>query len=163
MLLTIHDSALKKVAFIDNNKQTTLNFFNDKWTRSLESATSVFEFSVFKKKIQSDTYVEQAYKHLNERAFVSFKYKGRSYLFNVMKTEENEQIIKCYCENLSLELMLEYQEAYKAPKAMTFEEYLKTWGILNVAKLDLGINELTDQRRALQWEGQETSLARLIS
>ncbi|MGX5859408.1 hypothetical protein ACWLOB_03640 [Streptococcus sanguinis] len=49
MLLTIHDSALKKVAFIDNNKQTTLNFFNDKWTRSLESATSVFEFSVFKK------------------------------------------------------------------------------------------------------------------
>lgn len=163
MLLTIHDSALKKVAFIDNNKQTTLNFFNDKWTRSLESATSVFEFSVFKKKIQSDTYVEQAYKHLNERAFVSFKYKGRSYLFNVMKTEENEQIIKCYCENLSLELMLEYQGAYKAPKAMTFEEYLKTWGILGVAKLDLGINELTDQRRALQWEGQETSLARLIS
>lgn len=50
MLLTIHDSALKKVAYIDNDKQTTLNFFNDKWTRSLESATSVFEFSVFKKK-----------------------------------------------------------------------------------------------------------------
>lgn len=50
MLLTIHDSALKKVAFIDNNKQTTLNFFNDKWTRSLESATSVFEFSVLRRK-----------------------------------------------------------------------------------------------------------------
>ena len=98
MLLTIHDSALKKVAYIDNDKQTTLNFFNDKWTRSLESATSVFEFSVFKKKIKSDTYAEQAYKRLNERAFVSFKYKGRSYLFNVMKTDENEQIIKCYCE-----------------------------------------------------------------
>ena len=94
MLLTIHDSALKKVAFIDNNKQATLNFFNDKWTRSLESATTVFEFSVFKKKVQSDTYAEQAYKHLNERAFVSLKYKGRSYLFNVMKTEENDQIIK---------------------------------------------------------------------
>lgn len=163
MLLTIHDSALKKVAFIDNNKQTTLNFFNDKWTRSLESATSVFEFSVFKKKIKSDTYAEQAYKHLNERAFVSFKYKGRSYLFNVMKTEENEQIIKCYCENLSLELLLEYNEAYKAPKAMSFEEYLKTWGTLGVSKLEIGINEIADQRRALQWEGQETMLARLIS
>lgn len=163
MLLTIHDSALKKVAFIDNDKQTTLNFFNDKWTRSLESATSVFEFSVFKKKIRSDTYVEQAYKHLNERAFVSFKYKGRSYLFNVMKTEENEQIIKCYCENLSLELLLEYNEAYKAPKAMSFEEYLKTWGTLGVSKLEIGINEIADQRRALQWEGQETMLARLIS
>ena len=163
MLLTIHDSALKKVAFIDNNKQNTLNFFNDKWTRSLESATSVFEFSVFKKRIQSDTYAEQAYKHLNERAFVSFKYKGRSYLFNVMKTEENEQIIKCYCENLSLELLLEYQEAYKAPKAMSFEEYLKTWGTLGVSRLEIGINEIADQRKTLQWEGQETSLARLIS
>ena len=163
MLLTIHDSALKKVAFIDNNKQTTLNFFNDKWTRSLESATSVFEFSVFKKKVQSDTYAEQAYKHLNERAFVSFKHKGRSYLFNVMKTEENEQIIKCYCENLSLELMLEYQGAYKAPKAMTFTEYLDVWGTLGLSKVELGINEIADQRRALQWDGQETSLARLIS
>lgn len=163
MLLTIHDSALKKVAYIDNDKQTTLNFFNDKWTRSLESATSVFEFSVFKKKIKSDTYAEQAYKRLNERAFVSFKYKGRSYLFNVMKTEENEQIIKCYCENLSLELLLEYYGAYKAPKAMTFIEYLKEWGTLGLAKLEIGINEIADQRRTLQWEGQEASLTRLIS
>ena len=163
MLLTIHDSALKKVAFIDNNKQNTLNFFNDKWTRSLESATSIFQFSVFKRKIKSDTYAEQAYKHLNERAFVSFKYKGRSYLFNVMKTEEDEHIISCYCENLSLELLLEYQEAYKAPRAMRFSEYLDAWGILGVAKLDLGINEVADQQKSLQWEGQETSLARLIS
>lgn len=163
MLLTIHDSALKKVAFIDNDKQTTLNFFNDKWTRSLENATSIFQFSVFKRKIKSGTYAEQAYKHLNERSFVSFKYKGRSYLFNVMKTEEDEQIIKCYCENLSLELLLEYYGAYKAPKAMTFIEYLKDWGTLGLAKLEIGINEITDQRRSLEWEGQETSLARLIS
>ena len=163
MLLTIHDSALKKVAFIDNDKQTTLNFFNDKWTRSLENATSIFQFSVFKRKIKSDTYVEQAYKHLNERAFVSFKYKGRSYLFNVMKTEEDEHIISCYCENLSLELLLEYQEAYKAPKAMRFSEYLEAWGTLGLAKLDIGVNEIADQQKTLQWEGQETTLARLIS
>lgn len=163
MLLTIHDSALKKVAFIDNDKQTTLNFFNDKWTRSLENATSIFQFSVFKRKIKSDIYVEQAYKHLNERAFVSFKYKGRSYLFNVMKTEEDEHIISCYCENLSLELLLEYQEAYKAPRAMRFSEYLDTWGTLGLAKLDIGVNEIADQQKTLKWEGQETTLARLIS
>ncbi|RSI51577.1 glucosaminidase domain-containing protein [Streptococcus sanguinis] len=163
MLLTIHDSALKKVAYIDNDKQTTLNFFNDKWTRSLENATSIFQFSVFKRKIKSDTYAEQAYKHLNERAFVSFKYKGRSYLFNVMKTEEDEHIISCYCENLSLELLLEYQEAYKAPRAMRFSEYLDAWGTLGLAKLDIGINEIADQQKTLQWEGQETTLARLIS
>ena len=77
MLLTIHNNNLQKVAYIDNEKQTTLNFFNDKWTRSLESGTSVFEFSVFKKKIKSDTVVEKAYKHLNERSFVSFRYKKK--------------------------------------------------------------------------------------
>lgn len=163
MLLTIHNNNLQKVAYIDNDKQTTLNFFNDKWTRSLEAGTSVFEFSVFKKKIKSDTVVEKAYKHLNERSFVSFKYKKRSYLFNVMKIEEDEHIIRCYCENLSLELLLEYQGAYKATKPMTFKEYLDEWGTLGLSKVRLGINQIKDAKKTLEWEGQETALARLIS
>lgn len=163
MLLTIHNNNLQKVAYIDNDKQTTLNFFNDKWTRSLETGTSVFEFSVFKKKIKSDTVVEKAYKHLNERSFVSFKYKKRSYLFNVMKIEEDEHIIRCYCENLSLELLLEYQGAYKATKPMTFKEYLDEWGTLGLSKVTLGINQIKDAKKTLEWEGQETALARLIS
>lgn len=163
MLLTIHNNNLQKVAYIDNDKQTTLNFFNDKWTRSLETGTSVFEFSVFKKKIKSDTLVEKAYKHLNERSFVSFKHKKRSYLFNVMKIEEDEHIIRCYCENLSLELLLEYQGAYKATKPMTFKEYLDEWGTLGLSKVRLGINQIKDAKKTLEWEGQETALARLIS
>lgn len=163
MLLTIHNNNLQKVAYIDNDKQTTLNFFNDKWTRSLEAGTSVFEFSVFKKKIKSDTVVEKAYKHLNERSFVSFKYKKRSYLFNVMKIEEDEHIIRCYCENLSLELLLEYQGAYKTTKPMTFKEYLDEWGTLGLSKVRLGINQIKDAKKTLEWEGQETALARLIS
>lgn len=163
MLLTIHNNNLQKVAYIDNDKQTTLNFFNDKWTRSLEAGTSVFEFSVFKKKIKSDTVVEKAYKHLNERSFVSFRYKKRSYLFNVMKIEEDEHIIRCYCENLSLELLLEYQGAYKATKPMTFKEYLDEWGTLGLSKVTLGVNQIKDAKKTLEWEGQETALARLIS
>lgn len=163
MLLTIHNNNLQKVAYIDNEKQTTLNFFNDKWTRSLESGTSVFEFSVFKKKIKSDTVVEKAYKHLNERSFVSFRYKKKSYLFNVMKIEEDEHVIRCYCENLSLELLLEYQGAYKATKPMTFKEYLDEWGTLGLSKVTLGINQIKDSKKTLEWEGQETALARLIS
>lgn len=163
MLLTIHDNELKKVAYIDNEKQSTLNFFNDKWTRSLESGTSVFEFSVFKKSVKANSKLELAYKYLNERAFVSFKHKKRSYLFNIMKIEENEHTIRCYCENLSLELLLEYRNAYKAPKPMTFKEYFDDWGLTQYAKLTLGINEVSDQKKTLEWEGQETTLARLLS
>ena len=48
MLLTIHDANLQKVAFVDNSKQSTLNFYNDTWTRSLPTGSSTFEFTVFK-------------------------------------------------------------------------------------------------------------------
>ena len=51
MLLTIHDASLRKVAFIDNDKQATLNYFNETWTRYLETGSSTFDFTVFKKAI----------------------------------------------------------------------------------------------------------------
>lgn len=163
MLLTIHDANLKKVAFIDNDKQTTLNYYNDTWTRNLETGSSTFEFTVFKKAIKSDTASHSTYSYLNEKAFVSFRYKGKSYVFSVMTVEENEKTIKCYCENLNLELINEYSNPYKATKAMSFVEYCNAMGLLGVTKLSIGINEIADRKRQLEWEGQDTKLARLLS
>ena len=163
MLLTIHDANLKKVGFIDNNKQKTLNYYDDTWTRSLETGSSTFEFTVFKKAIQSDTPLKKTYNLLNERAFVSFRYKGRSYVFNVMTVEEDEFTIKCYCENLNLELINEYSNAYKAERAMSFKEYCEVLDLTNFTQLSIGINEISDQKRTLEWEGQDTKLARLLS
>lgn len=163
MLLTIHDANLQKVAFIDNNKQATLNYYNDTWTRSLETGSSTFEFTVFKKAIQSDTATQKTYNLLNEKAFVSFKYHGKSYVFSVMTVEEDEYTIKCYCENLNLELINEYTNPYKSDKAMSFVEYCDAMDLLNFIHLSVGINEIADQKRTLEWEGQDTKLARLLS
>ena len=163
MLLTIHDANLRKVAFVDNSKQSTLNFYNDTWTRSLQTGSSTFEFTVFKKSIKSDTPTQKAYSYLNERAWVSFKYHGKSFIFNVMQVEENEQTIKCYCENLNLELINEVANPYKATKAMSFAEYCEAMDLLNYTHLSIGINEVSDNKRTLEWEGQETKLARLLS
>lgn len=163
MLLTIHDANLQKVAFVDNNKQSTLNYYDDIWTRNLETGSSTFEFTVFKKAIKSDTASHKTYNHLNEKAFVSFKYHGKSYVFSVMTVEENEQTIKCYCENLNLELINEYANPYKAAKAMSFVEYCNAMDLLNFTHLSVGINEISDQKRTLEWEGQDTKLARLLS
>lgn len=163
MLLTIHDANLQKVAFIDNDKQSTLNYYDDTWTRNLETGSSTFEFTVFKKAIKSDTASHKTYNHLNEKAFVSFKYHGKSYVFSVMTVEENEQTIKCYCENLNLELINEYANPYKAAKAMSFVEYCNAMDLLNFTHLSVGINEISDQKRTLEWEGQDTKLARLLS
>ncbi|HEM3542690.1 TPA: phage tail protein, partial [Streptococcus suis] len=163
MLLTIHDANLRKVAFIDNDKQETLNYYDDTWTRSLETGSSTFEFTVYKKAIKSDTAINKTYNLLNERAFVSFRHNGKSYVFNVMTVEENEQTIKCYCENLNLELINEYANPYKATKAMSFVEYCNAMDLLNFTHLSIGINEISDQKRTLEWDGQDTKLARLLS
>lgn len=163
MQLTIHDAHLKKVAFIDNEKPKTLNFYDDTWTRNLQTGSSIYEFSISKKQLVSDTVLERTYNYLNERSFVSFEYKGKTYLFNVMTVEEDEKKIKCYCENLNLELINEYSNAYEADRAMTFVEYCNAMNLLNMPKLSLGINEISDYKRTLKWEGQDTKLARLIS
>ena len=163
MLLTIHDSNLRKVAFIDNNKQGTLNYFNDTWTRYLETGSSVFDFTVFKKAIISDIGQKRAYNTLNEKAFVSFHYKGKTYLHTIRKIEENEKVIKCYSINLNLELINEYSIPYKSPKAMSFKEFCEEMDLLNFTFLKIGINEVSDKKISAEWEGTDTKLNRLLS
>nr|DAR66996.1 MAG TPA: tail protein [Caudoviricetes sp.] len=163
MLLTIHDSNLRKVAFIDNNKQGTLNYFNDTWTRYLETGSSVFDFTVFKKAIISDIGQKRAYNTLNEKAFVSFHYKGKTYLHTIRKIEENEKVIKCYSINLNLELINEYSIPYKSPKAMSFKEFCEEMDLLNFTFLKIGVNEVSDKKISAEWEGTDTKLNRLLS
>ena len=163
MLLTIHDSNLRKVAFIDNDKQDTLNYFNDTWTRYLETGSSTFDFTVFKKAIISDAGKKRAYNSLNEKAFVSFRYKGRTYLHTIRKIEENEKVIKCYSINLNLELINEYSIPYKSPKAMSFKEFCEEMDLLNYTFLKIGINEVANKKISAEWEGTDTKLNRLLS
>lgn len=163
MLLTIHDASLRKVAFIDNDKQATLNYFNDTWARYLETGSSTFDFTVFKKSIISDVGRKRAYNYLNEKAFVSFQYKGKTYLHTIRKVEENEQVIKCYGINLNLELINEYANPYKASKAMTFKEYCDAMELLNFTFLKIGVNEISTQKISAEWEGTDTKLNRLLS
>nr|DAT35154.1 MAG TPA: tail protein [Caudoviricetes sp.] len=163
MLLTIHDSNLRKVAFIDNDKQDTLNYFNDTWARYLETGSSTFDFTVFKKAIISDVGKKRAYNSLNEKAFVSFRYKGRTYLHTIRKIEENEKVIKCYSINLNLELINEYSIPYKSPKAMSFKEFCEDMDLLNYTFLKIGINEVANKKISAEWEGTDTKLNRLLS
>lgn len=163
MLLTIHDSNLRKVAFVDNEKQGTLNYFNDTWTRYLETGSSTFDFTVFKKAIISDIGRKRTYNALNEKAFVSFQYKGKTYLHTIRKVEENEKVIKCYSINLNLELINEYANPYKSSKAMSFKEFCEEMDLLNYTFLKIGINEISDKKISAEWEGTDTKLNRLLS
>lgn len=163
MLLTIHDSDLRKVAFIDNNKHEMLHYFNDTWTRYLETGSSTFDFTVFKKALITDVGKKMTYNSLNEKAFVSFRYKGRTYLHTIRKIEENEKVIKCYSINLNLELINEYSIPYKSPKAMSFKEFCEEMDLLNYTFLKIGINEVANKKISAEWEGTDTKLNRLLS
>ena len=163
MLLTIHDAHLHPVASIDNDKQTTLNYFNDTWTRFFETGAATFDLAVAKKALSTDTHSKRAYNLLSEKNFISFEYEGETQLFTVRKTVENEKVIKVNCVNLNLELINEYANPYKALKAMSFKEYCEAMDLLNFTMLQIGINEVSDKKITAEWEGQDTKLARLLS
>lgn len=163
MDIIIHDSKLKKVAYIDNELQDTLSFYDDKWSRYLDTASSTFEFTVYKKGIKSDSVKEKAYQTLTERSFVSFKYNKRTYLFNVMRTEETETTIRCYCENLNLELLNEMAGPFKATTEMSFVDYCNKFFLLVGGAITIGHNEIADRERTLEWTGTDTKLKRLQS
>lgn len=148
---------------LDNEKQGALNYYDDLWTRQLTTGSSAFEFSVYKKTLLGDNPLNHKYHALNDQAFVSFVHKGKVQLFNIMQVDETETKIRCLCENLNLELLNEYCNAYKATKAMSFEEYLVQFDILNWGALTIGTNEVKDKKLTLEWTGQDTKLARLLS
>ncbi|MBF0778188.1 phage tail protein [Streptococcus cuniculi] len=164
MLLTIHDASLRKIGWIDNDKQDTLNFFDDMWTRDLHSGSSVFEFTAVKKEVRTDIGRDYLFDRLNERAFVSFEYAGKSYVFNVMEVEEDATTIRCYCENLNLELINEYANPYAATKALTFKEYCETMELIgSFSFLKIGRNDIASVKKPLEFTQQETKLARLLA
>ena len=163
MLLTIHDMNLRQVASIDNDKQGTLNYYDDSWVRYLPTGSSTFDFTVAKKLLSSDSALTRIHNHLNEKAFVSFEYGGRTHLFTIHKVRENEHSIEVNCINLNLELINEYANPYKAKKAMSFVEYCQAMDLLNYALLSVGINEVSEKQLKLEWTNQETKLARLLN
>lgn len=159
MLISIHDKTLQRVAFIDNEKPEGLHFFSDVWHRYLIEATSTFDFSVPK---TGNTGLQ----HLTEKNYVSFRYDGQDYLFSIMRTEETETELTCYAENLNLELLNEMAAPYKANGPQKFVDYFNNETQIGgqfYSDLVIGINEVSDSSRTLEWEGTDTKLARLLS
>lgn len=157
ILISIHDKTLSRVTFLDNEKPGTLHYYDEVWHRYLVEATSTFDFTVPK---TGNPDIE----YLNESGYASFQYGGKSYLFSIMKVEETEKKLTCYCENLNLELLNETSGEYKADSAKTFAQYFSTYPVdLHLAQLRIGINEVADLSRKLEWTGTDTKLARLLS
>jgi hypothetical protein len=164
MLLNIHDKDLKIIGVLDNESQDTIGYSEDKWTRDLETGSSVYEFTAFNRKLSYETVYTNPFNCLNVGNYVSFNYDGEDHAFKIMSVEKTGTTIYCYCENLNLELRNEMVGAYDSGKdALTIEDHISKMNLLNATNMIIGLNELSNIGKVVSFTNEETKLSRLLA
>lgn len=164
MLLNIHDKDLKIIGILDNESQDAIGYSEDKWTRELETGSSVYEFTAFNRKLSYETVYTNPFNCLNVGNYVSFNYDGEDHVFKIMSVEKTGTETYCYCENLNLELRNEMVGAYDSGKeALTVEEHISKMHLLDATNMVIGLNELSNVGKTVSFTNEETKLSRLLA
>lgn len=160
MLISIHDHTLKRVGFLSNDDSETPDFKDDNFHRYLAQGTSTFDFTVNKIK---NGVVQDYVQLLNERAYFSFQYEDEDFLFDSVIVEEDDDKITFNCLSLNLEMRNEEVKALKNTVSHNIKWYFDQLGQINFAKISLGINQVENDTRVINYDSEDTKLARLIS
>lgn len=164
MKINVHNKNLELIGLLDNESQYTINYSEDKWTRTLATGSSVYEFTAFYKKLNYADEFSNPFNNLKVGNYVSFKYNGEDFLFKIMSTEKNGKEVYCYCENLNLELRNELVGSFdSSDKARTLEGYIKDMKLIEYTNMSIGINEVSQTTKKLSFTNDETKLARLLN
>lgn len=164
MLLNIHDKNLNIIGILDNESQDAIGFKEDKWTRELETGSSVYEFTAFNRKLSYETVYTNPFNCLNVGNYVSFNYDDEDHVFKIMSVEKTGTETYCYCENLNLELRNEMVGPYDSGKdALTIEEHISKMYLLNYTNMAIGLNEFSNVGKAVSFTEEETKLSRLLA
>lgn len=160
MQIWIHDKNMRKVCALNNNVLGMLPYSNSQWHPYLEYATSTFDFTI--PKIVNGKLHEDV-KYIKDDMFVSFYYDNSYQVFYVSQLIENDTSFQVTCNNTNLELAQEQSVALKNNGAQNIAWYLEHLEILGFTNLEIGVNEVSDKTRTLEFEPQETKLAQLHS
>lgn len=160
MQIWIHDKNMRKVCALNNNVPGMLPYSNSQWHPYLEYATSTFDFTI--PKIVNGKLHEDI-KYIKDDMFVSFYYDNSYQVFYVPQLVENDTSFQVTCNNTNLELAQEQSVALKSNGAQSIAWYLEHLEILGFTNLEIGVNEVSDKTRTLEFEPQETKLAQLHS
>ena len=160
MQIWIHDKNMRKVCALNNNVPGMLPYSNSQWHPYLEYSTSTFDFTI--PKIVNGKLHEDV-KYINDDMFVSFYYDNSYQVFYVSQLVENDTTFQVTCNNTNLELAQEQSVALKANGAQNIAWYLEHLEILGFTNLEIGVNEVSDKTRTLEFEPQDTKLAQLHS
>lgn len=151
--IAILDAYDNVCAFLDNGAPKGLHYYEDELHEYLKGAANTFSFK------SSAKHEDSAY--LTEGNKLAFQYHDRDYYLNIMRVVRDEWTVEVIAYSLSFELLNEQKEAYKAPKAMSFAEYLNVMDYEKV--LTLKINEVSDKKITHEWTGTDTLLKRVYS
>ncbi|WP_175062601.1 phage tail protein [Streptococcus salivarius] len=160
MQIWIHDKNMRKVCALNNNIPGMLPYSNSQWHTYLEYSTSTFDFTI-PKIVNGKLHDDVAY--INDQMYVSFYYDNTYHVFYVSQLVENDTTFQVTCNNTNLELAQEQSVALKSNGAQNIAWYLEHLEILGFTNLEIGVNEVSDKTRTLEFEPQDTKLAQLHS
>ena len=160
MQIVVRDSNLRRLTALNNKVQGMLSFTNDTWHRYLAEATSTFDLTIpkfYNGKLHDDLI------YITDRVYLSFRYQGEDHLFYVAQMVEDDFQIQLTCNNTSLELVNELANPFTSSEAHTMDWYIKQMELMVYDGGEIGVFEISDTKRTLTFENQETKLARLLS
>ncbi|WP_164682180.1 phage tail protein [Streptococcus hyointestinalis] len=151
---------MRRLTALNNKVQGMLSFTNDTWHRYLAEATSTFDLTIpkfYNGKLHDDLI------YITDRIYLSFRYQGEDHLFYVAQMVEDDFQIQLTCNNTSLELINELANPFTSSEAHTMDWYIRQMELLVFDGGEIGVFEVSDTKRTLTFENQETKLARLLS
>ena len=160
MQIWIHDNKMKKIAALNNDVPDMLSYTNSSWHSYLDQATSTFDFTIPK---FSNGELHEDLKLINDECFVSFYVNGSYQVFYIATLQEDDFNIQLTCNNTNLEYAMEYANPFSSDSAQTIEWYLNKMYFLSYAAVEIGNNEISDRKRTLTFDSQETKMTRLQS
>ena len=93
---------------------------------------------------------------------LAFVFRGKDYWMTVTSvSRESEYEYQVEARSLSLEALREVRSSYKASRNMTFKEYIDAFDPEHSIRLN--VNTISSRSRKLEWTGEDTILARILS
>ncbi len=164
MLINVLDKDLKVVAFIDNEVPNLPNYYEDEFNEYLDLGTCSFDFTV--KKLNEKGEINDYVIYLNDKTCFSFIRNGKEYAVFPAGSSgfyENDFEIRYQCLSLDRELSLEYVGKLENTTSHNLAWYINNSSVISNSQIEIGVNEVANQTRVLNYDGEDTKLNRLLS
>ncbi|MCT1183941.1 phage tail protein, partial [Lactococcus lactis] len=163
MLINVLNGSLKKVAILSNELPNAPSYYNDEFHDYLEQGATTFSFTVAK---VINNQLQDYTQFLSDQSYFSFRKNGRDYLMTPSSSQavrETSTEISFVCVSLDRELINEQANSLTNTASHNIQWYFDQMGLISRTQITIGINEVSNLTRVINYDAQESKLSRLIS